>query len=198
MEQFLETIRIEGGVAFHLPYHVRRMNETLSRKLGLAEGLDLVAALGDVSAFRQRTRCRVVYDRTVRSVEFFPYRIRPVKSLLVVGDDHVDYGFKYADRSALDACFARRGECDDVLIVRDGYVTDTSIANVAFLKDGAWYTPSVPLLKGTMRASLLDEGRICEARIAVDDLRQYSRLRLFNAMIPFGEIDLPMRSVWGV
>ncbi len=197
MEQYLETIRIEEGRACHLPYHNQRMNETRAH-LGLSDGLDLEAVIGDVSIYQQRTRCRIVYDTEIRSVEFFPYQIRPVKTLRLVEDNQVDYGCKYADRSALNRCFAQRGACDDVLIVQNGDVTDTTIANVAFWNGETWFTPSTPLLKGTMRASLLDSHQIQEAKIRVEDLSHFSRLRLFNAMISFGEIELPIQSVLAV
>lgn len=197
MEQYLETIRIEEGRACHLPYHNQRMNETRAR-LGLSDVLDLEAVIGDISIYQQRTRCRIVYDTEIRSVEFFPYQIRPVKTLRLVEDNQVDYGCKYADRSALNRCFAQRGACDDVLIVQNGDVTDTTIANVAFLNGETWFTPSTPLLKGTMRASLLDSHQIQEAKIRVEDLSHFSRLRLFNAMISFGEIELPIQSVLAV
>ena len=197
MEQYLETIRIEEGRACHLPYHNQRMNETRAH-LGLSDGLDLEAVIGDVSIYQQRTRCRIVYDTEIRSVEFFPYQIRPVTTLRLVEDNQVDYGCKYADRSALNRCFAQRGACDDVLIVQNGDVTDTTIANVAFWNGETWFTPSTPLLKGTMRASLLDSHQIQEAKIRVEDLSHFSRLRLFNAMISFGEIELPIQSVLAV
>lgn len=197
MEQYLETIRIEEGRACHLPYHNQRMNETRAH-LGLSDGLDLEAVIGDVSIYQQRTRCRIVYDTEIRSVEFFPYQIRSVKTLRLVEDNQVDYGCKYADRSALNRCFAQRGACDDVLIVQNGDVTDTTIANVAFGNGETWFTPSTPLLKGTMRASLLDSHQIQEAKIRVEDLSHFSRLRLFNAMISFGEIELLIQSVLAV
>ena len=197
MEQYLETIRIEEGRACHLPYHNQRMNETRAH-LGLSDGLDLEAVIGDVSIYQQRTRCRIVYDTEIRSVEFFPYQIRSVKTLRLVEDNQVDYGCKYADRSALNRCFAQRGACDDVLIVQNGDVTDTTIANVAFWNGETWFTPSTPLLKGTMRASLLDSHQIQEAKIRVEDLSHFSRLRLFNAMISFGVIELPIQSVLAV
>lgn len=48
-----------------------------------------------------------------------------------------------------------------MLIVRDGWVTDTSFTNVVFEDaGGGLYTPETCLLEGTRRQSLLDEGRI--------------------------------------
>lgn len=82
-----------------------------------------------------------------------------------------------------------------MLIVRNGRLTDTSIANVALWNGTEWHTPSFPLLKGTHRQRLLDEGRIVERDITVDDLSLYSRVRLFNAMISFGEIEIDSKEL---
>ena len=64
-------------------------------------------------------------------------------------------------------------------------VTDTSIANIALYNDGLWFTPKKPLLEGTTRARLLNAGKIIEKDIAVEDLNNYSRVALMNAMIDF-------------
>ena len=52
-----------------------------------------------------------------------------------------------------------------------------------------------PLLKGTRRAQLLLEGCVTERDILVEELEKYSRIRLFNAMIDFGEIELELGQV---
>jgi len=46
-----------------------------------------------------------------------------------------------------------------------------------------------PLLKGTTRARLIDEGKIIEADIKVQDLRTFSKVALLNAMIDFDVLD---------
>ena len=40
-----------------------------------------------------------------------------------------------------------------------------------------------------MRAYLLDKGLVQAEDIPVEDLPKYTRIRLFNALIGFGEID---------
>ena len=93
--------------------------------------------------------------KNITRIEFEPY-VRPaVRSLKVVLSDSISYGYKSADRSALDHLFQLRGECDDILIVKKGCVTDSYYANVAFWDGKHWFTPDTPLLPGTMRASLL-------------------------------------------
>ena len=82
-----------------------------------------------------------------------------------------------------------------MLVVRKGLLTDTSICNVAFWNRKQWITPSAPLLAGTKRASLLDQGELVAGDIRPEDLPGYSRIRLFNAMIEFGEIDLSVDKI---
>ena len=88
--------------------------------------------------------------------------------------------------------FARRDEADDVLIVSpEGRLKDTSVANIALKIDGAWWTPSEPLLPGTMREKLLYEGRVKERDLKITDLKQADSLALMNAMIGFRELEDP-------
>ena len=58
--------------------------------------------------------------------------MRQIKSLRLVDGDKVDYRYKSTDRSMFIRLMEQRGECNDVLIVRDGWVTDTSFTNVVF------------------------------------------------------------------
>lgn len=103
----------------------------------------------------------------------------------------IDYACKSTDRSALNRLFARRGVYDDILIVRRHLLTDTSIANIALFDGSHWHTPQHPLLKGTKRAELLDKGILTEKDIRTEELPAYSTVRLFNAMIDWGEVELP-------
>ena len=105
--------------------------------------------------------------------------------------DDIDYACKSTDRSALNRLFARRGAYDDILIVRRHLLTDTSIANIALFDGSHWHTPQHPLLKGTKRAELLDKGILTEKDIRMEELPAYSTIRLFNAMIDWGEAELP-------
>ena len=193
----------------NLSAHNERMNNTIRVHYGssvIPVSLeDFITAEG----CKGRTRCRVEYTSAVEKVEveytsavekveYFPYSIREVKSLQLVNDDTAEYSFKYADRSVLDRNFALRGNADDVVIVRSGMLTDTSIANIALYKEGKWFTPKYPLLKGTRRARLLTEGIIEEDIIMADSLHKYEKIRLFNAMISFGEVEMDMKNVFPI
>ena len=66
-----------------------------------------------------------------------------------------------------------------------------STANIALFDSSHWHTPQHPLLKGTKRAELLDKGILTEKDIRMEELPAYSTVRLFNAMIDWGEGELP-------
>ena len=128
-------------------------------------------------------------------IEFVAYQRRDIKTLKLVEISAEPSAFKSTDRKQFVDAFALRGGCDDVLMVRNGLLTDTSYANVALWNGKEWLTPDQPALFGTQRASLLAEGKITEADISVHDLPRFSRLRIFNAMVEFGEIDLPLSAI---
>jgi 4-amino-4-deoxychorismate lyase len=131
-------------------------------------------------------RCRVVYERTIEHIEFIPYQRAPIRSLALVGCDTIEYAHKFVDRSAIDAL--RNGvAADDILIVKHGRITDTSIANIVFHDGTRWITPSTPLLHGTARARLLQEGIITQEEITVRDLKRFTRAAVINAMFDLDE-----------
>jgi 4-amino-4-deoxychorismate lyase len=76
---------------------------------------------------------------------------------------------------------------DEVIITQNGVVKDCTIANLAFYKEGKWYTPRIPLLKGTTRARLIEEGKIQEVDIFMDQIHSYSHICLINV---FRELSL--------
>jgi 4-amino-4-deoxychorismate lyase len=87
--------------------------------------------------------------------------------------------------------FDKKGLADDVLIVKNGWITDTSFANILFFDGKRWLTPEKPLLKGTQRENLLRQGLIFQANISPASLPDFSKARLINAMIRFeDEIDV--------
>ena len=175
--KLFETIRCEGGEAKHLAYHRRRILRSVGRDFPLE---DLIKA-----PVQGLWRCKLIYDeKGVRSVEYFPYRKRTIRSFRLV-ESRLRYERKYLNRSALDTLFERRGDADEILIVKEGRLSDTSIANLALFIDGEWLTPERPLLPGTTRERLLEYGRLRPAPLEPDALLKAEKLALLNAMIGF-------------
>lgn len=193
---FLETIKLEAGFFSALSYHQTRMDQTRAAFFENAAPLSLPLALMKAGSIPPKGlyRVRVIYGEQIESIEFIPYEKREVSSLKLI-EAEVDYSFKYEQRPVLNTLFQQKKKCDDILITQQGYLTDTSIANIALLKSGVWYTPQAPLLKGTKRAALLHHGLIVEADIHQETLSEYEKVRLFNAMIEFGEIEFPAKNI---
>ncbi len=130
----------------------------------------------------------MLYDREIQSIEYIPYRPKEIQKI-ALAEHPVEYAFKYADRKVFDQILASSPGCDDVLIVRDGLLRDTTIANIAFLENGRWITPLKPLLEGTTRQRLIDEGFLTPKNIHQENIGQYDGFALMNAMIGFKIID---------
>ncbi len=181
----VETIRIENGSPANLQYHNQRMSGSLSDLFGIRKEIKLASVL-KVPPYASFGiyKCRIKYDAEIRNIEFQPYLIRPVKSLKLVTDNEIEYSYKFADRSRLYSLFEKKGASDDILIIKNGLVTDTFYANIVFkCTDGSWITPESCLLKGTRRSALLDQNVISEARISAFDIKKFIEAKLINAMI---------------
>ena len=139
-------------------------------------------------------KCRIIYDAEIRKVEFEPYRIKAIQSLKAIHSS-IDYAFKYKDRKELHQLYERRGDSDDILIIKSGYVTDTYYGNVALMKNNKWYTPSEPLLPGTRRMDLLNKKKIVPLPILLTSINKYSYICIYNAMIPFRKIIIPISHI---
>lgn len=136
-------------------------------------------------------KARVVYGtQGVEAIEYAPYKMKEIHSLKVVEDNNIDYTYKSTDRSALNALVAQKDDCDEIIIVKNGLITDTSFTNLALFDGNRWLTPKHPLLQGTKRAQLLEAGIILEADLTLEDLRKAEKVSLFNAMIDFGEREV--------
>lgn len=193
---FIETIAIVGGQARHLSYHERRFNATRQHFFPEAETLSLAPILADAPLTEGLVKARLVYDeRGLINKTYQPYTMRQVQSLQLIRADDMEYPFKNTDRSHLNALFAQRQGCDDILIIKNGLVTDTSFTNVALFDGHQWFTPDTPLLPGTMRAWLLDQGFITSHRITVNDLPHFHFISLINALIPLGRCIVPINQV---
>ncbi|MCF8365180.1 MAG: aminotransferase class IV [Bacteroidales bacterium] len=188
MCRFIETIRVENRNFQNIQYHQARMDYTrekmmgLTRKLSILQQIEIPDTVGN-----EIHKCRVVYGEHIDSVEFALYLPRQIKTLRLIADQKIDYAYKYADRCAINRIFEMRGNCDDILIVKDHLVTDTSYCNIILYKGKSWITPETPLLKGTKRQQLLDEGKITAGKIKANNLKDFEKFMLINAMLDFDE-----------
>ncbi|MCK9507214.1 MAG: aminotransferase class IV [Pigmentiphaga sp.] len=192
MYRFLETIKLKDGLFYRLPYHQQRINRCFAFYFKDCKAPDLAAFLLDKDFPKSDVyKCRVLYDvQGFMDPEFVLYQMKHIQTFKIMNTILEPFCCKPADRSVFEELFALRGHADDVLLVRDGLLTDTSFANIACFDGVKWVTPRHPIIYGTQRAYLLKEKMIIEKDIQLDKLHQYKKLRLFNAMIEFGELEI--------
>jgi 4-amino-4-deoxychorismate lyase len=186
MCQLLETIRIAGNRLMLADYHSARVNYSRAGLFGATDTWDLtelitLPQLDDGAIYR----CRFMYGRAIEKIEILPHVPRLVTRLILVSGDAVDYSYKFTNRSALEQLKNKTAPepGSDILIVKNGMITDTSFSNIAFLKNGQWFTPAIPLLRGTKRCYYLEKRILHETTITPADLKFYQKARLINAMI---------------
>ncbi|MCF6310559.1 MAG: aminotransferase class IV family protein [Sulfurimonas sp.] len=183
---FLETIKSIDGELFNMSYHQKRYESVLN-SLGIEKKEDLKEYLNPPQFGIYR--CRLIYTDNTVVVTYHAYKKREICSLKLIFNNEIEYSNKSTCRDEIDALYEQKGEGDDILIIKNLLVSDTSIANIAFYRDGEWITPKNPLLKGTTRARLIDEGKLTEEDIKVQDIRSFSKIALLNAMIDFDILD---------
>ncbi len=180
--KYFETIKCEDYEIFNLEYHNKRVANTIGLNLNLQE---YVYPLSE-----ELLRCKVTYnDFEVLNVEYFPYKKRDIQSFKIIFDDEISYSKKYLDRKNIDELFLKKEDCDEIIIIKNSIVSDTSIANIAIFYDNLWITSKNCLLKGTTRDRLIDEKKLVEKDISIKMLKNASQIALMNAMIGFDVIE---------
>jgi len=177
-EKYLETIKAFDGVVFHLAYHQSRLEETLGHRSTVLKDILNPPKKG-------LYRCRVVYSEDSCEVNYIKYTKKNIESLKLIYDDSLEYSKKFENREALNTLLEKKESCDEILLVKNGLITDTTIANIALFDGEVWLTPKRPLLHGTCRARLLDEGKIFAVDIKATELNRFKKIALMNAMIDF-------------
>ncbi len=178
----LETIKCEDGIVFNLDYHQKRLNESYQELYHTTDTINLAPVIH--APKHGLYRCRILYAKNIQSIEYIPYIEKKIQNIKIVSSS-LDYHLKYANRETFNQLHLAHNNVDDILIEKEGYLTDTSIANIAFYDGEQWVTPSNPLLKGTMRQKLLEEGFLQTRDIKKEDLHHYTHVALTNAMLGF-------------
>lgn len=193
----IESIKVLDNVIQNFEYHLERVERTLRDHYKVSKRINFDRIKTSLDVLPETIhKLRILYNRDYLTYSVEPYNVSMPQSLKVVNTKALIYDHKYEDRLQLDKLYLLRQHHDDILIIKNGMITDSYYANVALYNTGVWYTPATPLLRGTCRARLLAEGHIYEQEIALLDLKNFSRIRLFNAMIEFGEIELDIGHIF--
>lgn len=196
MSLLIESIKILNGRIYNLERHENRIDRSrlamysqVLPSINLRQHIQIPTHL-DTGL----VKCRIVYGENITEVTYSDYIPKKINTLKIVEDNKIDYSHKYLDRNHINDLYNQREDCDDIVIVKEGKITDSSYSNLALLKNGIWYTPSSCLLHGTRRQQLIHQGRLVECNISVDDFHNYDKVSLINAMIGLGSLQVDIQN----
>jgi 4-amino-4-deoxychorismate lyase len=196
MCRLFETIKISNGIPENISFHNARCNKARKELFGCADPIDLGAVIAVPEGHRSgRHKCKVIYSSEIHEIIFEKYPGRSIKSLKIVSRDDIEYSHKYCDRERLNTLLLLRGHCDDILIIKNSLVTDTSISNIVFYDGVRWITPRSFLLRGTRREYLISRGMITESDIGESDIGHFEKACLINAMMDLGETIVEIQNI---
>ena len=210
----LETMRLEDGEFARAGRHLARMQRT-ARHFGLAWSADAAKArLVDVARRHPRGAWRVrltlardgSFNDVVQALPLAstmspdpsaPLRVALARSPIDTRGAAAEFIQHKTTRREVYQAFldTKPADCFDVLLFnRDGELTEGCLTNLALQRapDGPWLTPRAEagLLPGTLREELLEQGRLREARLTLDDLRRAHALAIFNGVRGWREVRL--------
>ncbi|PJI20880.1 chorismate-binding protein [Prevotella intermedia] len=196
MCQFIETMCVEQGKIINLDYHLERIKNTRkhfwdTEKTVPTDQLSALAATQNC-----RAKLRFTYDKeNIYDLSCTPYKTRKIERLKLLASNDIEYNYKSVNRSEINLLKAQTEPTDEIIIVKQNRLTDTSYTNIALFDGSQWITPSTPLLKGTRRAQLLDAGRLIECEVLATDLKSFQFISLINAMMDLEELVLSISSI---
>ncbi|WP_284462009.1 aminotransferase class IV [Chryseobacterium sp.] len=188
MSQFIESIKVEDQEIFLLELHQKRVNQTFSN-FGKEDSIDLSKIYKNLQHDEDGLfKLRISYDLDKRiRTQMIPYAIPEIHDFQLVENNSFDYSFKFEDRKELDK-MKMKSKAEEIIIVKNNHITDTSFSNLLFLKGKEWFTPTTYLLNGVQRQHLLKQKKIKEAEITLQNIKQFSHFQLINALNDFDDM----------
>ncbi len=188
MSQFIESIKIEDQEVFLLELHQKRVNDTFAH-FGAQGSINLEKIVKNLEIDEDGFfKLRIVYDLNRNyKTQLIPYAIAEIDNFQLVENNTYDYAFKFEDRKEFEK-MKTKAKCEEIIIVKNNYITDTSYTNLLFLKDEIWYTPSTHLLNGVMRQHLLATSKIKETEITLQNIKEFTHFQLINSMNDFDDM----------
>ena len=196
MSLLFESICVLNGCVLNPKWHELRYHSAYSKLFGESPKKSLLAGLQIPIEFQTgKVKLKIIYGQNQKEFSFQHYKTQKIETLKIVHHDELDYSRKYNDRRTLNKLFSFKENCDDVLIVKNSEVTDTSYGNVIFFDGKNWITPKNPLLKGTCRARLISDGKAREQVIRVEHLKSFKGVKVINAMRDLEQKMIPIENI---
>ncbi|MDD4922533.1 MAG: aminotransferase class IV [Bacteroidales bacterium] len=186
MCRLIESIKFQDNQLQHIKWHNKRFNEARNRLFGMDGFIDLQQMIRIPDSLQEGIyKCRVLYGKQIETIDFLSYIPKKMRTLQLVEDNEIDYTYKYENRLAFERLLTSKGQADDILIVKNGHITDTSYSNMVFFDGEKWITPDTFLLNGTQRQHMLAKGLITEAPVTLSALKKFKLAKPINAMLDF-------------
>ena len=145
------------------------------------------------TTLKEPAKVRVIlHQNGMASIEAVPLAVgnkpEPVKVGLAkepVDSSSIWLYHKTTQRQVYADALASRPDCDDVILINErGEITEASSSNIVLNLNGELVTPPIAsgLLSGTFRESLLQNGRISEHTLTINDLKQCEQIYLINSV----------------
>ena len=183
------TYPLFESVAFRLgrfllkDYHLQRMERSCIALYGSFNHADIFDKLPRPTCENDILyKCRIAYNENDFEVEFGPYVQKDIRTIIVIEANDIDYSLKYTNRRAIERLKAAQPEYDEILITQNGFLCDTSIANIVLSKNGKLFTPDTCLLEGVQRKYLLDQKLVEKRPVQIEELKNYEFILLINAL----------------
>ena len=183
MYPLFETLCVEQGKIQNAQYHELRFQSSYLEYFSQPPGFALLQGveLSDLD-LSLKYKLKISYNASGTSWAITEYQNHLPQKLRLVFDDTIAYALKFTDRDHLNSLYRQKEDCEDVLIVKNGLITDASYANILFRKGEEIVTPKKPLLPGTCRARLLANQSILTKDVHYTKLSDFDSFQLVNAM----------------
>lgn len=184
MYQLFESIRSQGGKLFLMDYHQKRMAKSYRSFYGNSCPFVLDKIIQPVD-LNDVYKIQFFYDESNFKIKISLYQSKIIETLKLIEIGEFNYGEKRTNWTLIDHFFEQRENCDDILMLKKGWLTDLSYANILLWNGTHWVTPADPLLHGVQRQYLLDQQKIIAQRIHKNELNKFSHFQWINALNPF-------------
>ena len=203
MFPLFESICVENYQIKLSEFHQKRMDNSYLKLFNVKNKWSIKKIFESLKIeSKNKYKLRINYSQSKYSISLNKYFKKKISSLQCLELNDYSYDLKYTDRSIIEKNYKLKSLSDDILIIKNGLVTDSSYCNIVFFDGLSWVTPKYPLLKGVQRNFLLKNKIIFKKKIKVSDISKYKSFVLINSMTEFNtndavninKINLPLRN----
>ncbi len=184
MSQFFESICVKDSIAKNIAAHQSRVNRTLHDFNASNYRIELASILDELTLPAEGLyKLRISYDlKGNYQSACSTYQYKQIQNFALVDIKGQGYDYKFSNRDWINEALIQSGK-DEIMMHDDGLIKDCSYTNIVFYDGVNWFTPAAPLLEGTQRAKLINEGVIQPKAMYVQDILGFKKFKCINAML---------------